>query len=1077
MAEVAAACTQPVCEIGKCLWAPIARRINYARNLSKNWQALCKKASELGIKRNDIVVEINRMNMQKTPTEECDAWRTEVEEMENKIETIKQEFNVEKKCVGGLCPDIFARIELGKRVVNMINEIDLLLEKSKFERGFLVDSPPAIVVKKLDPDPTLSMSAYNTLGMVLDKIRDESTPKIGIWGMGGVGKTTVLQLLNNTPEITTMFDYVIWVTVSKSPSITMVQKQVVQRLKIKLDGGESDETLASETLASRLFHKLDRKKYLVLLDDVWEMVDLAVIGLPNPNKDNGCKLVLTTRNLDVCRKMGTYTEIKVKVLSEEESLEMFYKNVGDVARLPAIKELAESIVKECDGLPLALKVVSGALRKETNVNVWKNFLRELRSPATSFIEDLNEKVFKVLKVSYDQLKTTEKKKCLLLCGLYPEDSNIKKSELIEYWKAEGILSRKLNLEEARDKGETILQALIDASLLEKRDDFDNYVKMHDVVRDLVLAMTSPEGGEESTHLVRAGISSEKMPEEVEWKKATRISFMDHDLHNLPESPDCPELLTLLLQGNKNLKVIPETFFDNMPNLQVLDLSCTGINSLPTSILKLDNLRELVLLDCQNLEALPVGMIRRLSQIEVFKLTSTLSSENTDIVAKELSDLISLSFLEFDFRRVDNLQYFLQHSRPWKQRTLTIFCLAVGRYPGMELPIEEYKRCLGYSVNRGEEMGSGLPSAIEDALNRSDYFLLDGGGKLKSLSEVGAHNTYELRYCHIQECVALENVVNRNGLQTGAFPNLECLNLFNMWNLKSILCLETEEGQLLPPTPPNLNSFTNLKTLELLCCPRIEQVFSSGFMIQQLSNLEVLYVSECEGLEGMIPDDEKIEYEALPKLKVLLLFKLPEFVSFFKGVPMYWQSLLTVKIVRCPKLRKLPIDTNSFPKLEKIVTQHKWWNTLQWDNDAVKSRLQPLFELNFDSAKEEETRGWNINYRITNQPSKDLARACAGPTTCLAMLGTRSLGKGLLRGFCSGQMMWLIENESSRFMLVQSLYMVEAIAVLRALECGYSHGLPSTSFSFSHVSSADMYAIPVLMDMLSGVGGMEGMDCI
>ncbi|KAF7146096.1 hypothetical protein RHSIM_Rhsim04G0237500 [Rhododendron simsii] len=710
--QVATACIQPVCEIGKCLWAPIARRINYARKLPLNKQALFEKASELEIRRNDIVVEINRMIMQKTPTEECDAWRKKVAEMENNIETIRQECNVKKKCVGGLCPNIFARIELGKRVVNMIDDIGVLLVKSKFERGFLIDSPPAIVEKKPGPDSTLSTSAYNTLGMVLDKIQDESTPKIGIWGMGGVGKTTVLQLLNNAPEIEGKFDHVIWVTVSKSQSIRMVQERVAQRLKIEIHGSESNETVAN-----RLLHGLDRKKYLLLLDDVWEMVDLAHVGFPYPNKDNGCKLVLTTRNWKVCQKMGTSTEIEVKGLSKEEAMKMFNTNVEDVVRDPAIKELAESIVEECDGLPLALKVVSGALRKEENVSVWKDFLRELRSPATSFIDELHENVFNVLKVSYDQLNTPEKKKCFLFCGLYPEDSKIKKPELIDYWKAEGILSRKLTLEEARDKGEAILKALIDASLLEKCDErYDNHVKMHDVVRDLVLAMTSPEGGEESAHLVRAGISSEKMPEEVEWKKATRISFMDHDLRNLPESPDCPELLTLLLQGNKNLEVILETFFDNMPNLRVLDLSRTDIKSLPTSILKLYNLRELVLLGCKNLEALPVGMICRLSQIEVFKLTGRLNNESTYIVAKELSDLSSLSSLEFDFRRVDNFQYFLQHSRPWKQRTLTVFRLAVGRDFEMEWRMEEYKRCLCYQVSGGEEMGSGLPSAIEDALN-------------------------------------------------------------------------------------------------------------------------------------------------------------------------------------------------------------------------------------------------------------------------------------------------------------------------------------------------------------------------
>ncbi|KAG5529566.1 hypothetical protein RHGRI_030081 [Rhododendron griersonianum] len=121
---------QRVCEIGKCLWAP--RRINYARKLTSNWEALRNKASELGIK-TLLTIEFER---QKTLTKECDDWRKKVAEMENKVETIKQEFNVEKKCVMGLCPDIFRRTKLGERVINMINDIDLLIEKSKFEMDF-----------------------------------------------------------------------------------------------------------------------------------------------------------------------------------------------------------------------------------------------------------------------------------------------------------------------------------------------------------------------------------------------------------------------------------------------------------------------------------------------------------------------------------------------------------------------------------------------------------------------------------------------------------------------------------------------------------------------------------------------------------------------------------------------------------------------------------------------------------------------------------------------------------------------------------------------------------------------------
>ncbi|KAH7836308.1 hypothetical protein Vadar_034497 [Vaccinium darrowii] len=936
MAEVAGAIAQPVCEIGRCLWAPIARHVNYGRKLSKNWEVLCEKAHDLDLKREDILAQAERSNPQKIPTKECDGWIKKVDEMVKKVETIKSEFNVEKKCVWGLCLDIFARIELGKRVANMIDDIKELEGKSKFESGFLIDAPPATVEMQPDHASKLSESAYLTLDMVLGKIRDENTPKIGIWGMGGVGKTTVLKLLNNKPEITEMFDFVIWVTVSKSQSIRMVQEEVGQRLSVEIAKGESDDRVAR-----KLHQRLHGKKYLLLLDDVWEMVDLVAVGFPNPTQDSGCKVVLTTRKLEVCRKMGTDTEVKVKVLQEEEAREMFYSNVEDVVKLPDIKPLAEKIVRECDGLPLALKVVSGVLRKEENVNVWRNFLRELRSPATSFIEDMNENVFKILKVSYDQLKNTKKKQCLLFSGMYPEDSRIQKSRLIEYLRAEGILSRELTFAEAFDQGDVILQALIDASLLEKCDD-DDFVKMHDVVRDLVLAMTSPKG-EEPQHLVRAGISSGKILDAVEWKKATRISFMNNDLRNLPESPDCPELLTLLLRENYNLEEIPETFFSNMPDLRVLDLSFTRIKSLPTSISKLDSLRELVLFRCHSLEALPAGVICKLSQMEIIKLLGTgLSDESIEIVVKELSNLSSLSCLEFDFGTVGNLQHFLENSISWKRRRLTKFHFRINEshsYAGIVI-----NRCLCYTVGGGggEERGSSLPSAIEDVLIQSDGFVLTGHGKLSTFSEVGVLKIHELKWCRIEQCDAIEKIVDRNGLEMGAFPNLEHLSLVELSNLKIILCLEMEEGPLLPP-PPNANTFTNLKSLFLFGCPSIEQLFSSGFMVQQLSNLVELEVRDCRGLKGMIPNDQKLDYESLPKLRMLWLDDLPKFDSFFKGVPMSWQSLKEVSISSCPKLKKLPFDTNGAPNLEKIEGSQLWWDALEWDNDAIKLQFQPRFK--------------------------------------------------------------------------------------------------------------------------------------
>ncbi|KAF5949368.1 hypothetical protein HYC85_011361 [Camellia sinensis] len=970
---------QPILVTLRWLWDPIATRINSARNLHKNLELLKDKASDLGTRRDDINHEIDQSKPEKTPTKECKSWIAKVGEMENKTEAIKQEVQGEKKCLRGLCPDIFARIELGERVVNMIEEIKVLKDK-KFEDGFLTNAPPVKVEKKPVEALELTASSSDTLRKVLNKIQDRNTRMIGIWGMGGIGKTSIMLHLNNTPEIATMFDIVIWVTVSKSTTIRKLQDQIVKRLSIKITDESDDQVL-------------EGKKYLLLLDDVWKKVDLSLVGLPNANEDNGCKVVLATRERGVCRKMGTDFDTKVSVLSDEEGWDMFYSKVGDVVMSPTIKLVAEEIVRKCGGLPLALKIVSSALRKVENVSVWKDFVREWKSPATSFIKDWSEELFHLLKVSYDQIEDTEKRHCFLYCGLYPEDHKIKKSRLIDYWRAEGLLSGKLSLIEARDKGEAILEALIDSCLLERCEGDDEHVIMHDVIRDLILAMTSLKG-EEHKHLV-TGTSVEEMPEDEEWTEATRISFLDHGLSNLPDLPNCQMLLTLLLGGNSELSEIPIPFFNKMGRLRVLDLSYTGIKSLPTSISNLDSLRELDLTCCLSLVELPeeVGALKGLEVLWVtmtrikilpswiseltalkclqfwgskyeFKIpcevTCNLSQmeelkfmdfsghcgticESADIVAEEVSSLKRLFALEFHFWTVTSLQHFLQNSQSWRSKRLENFRFVVGKdVSGRSLPPwKKYERCLRY-IGGAEEEGSILPWAIKEVLRQSNYFALEYHVTLNTLSEVGVQNTVDLRKCFVHECGALEIVVDRDGLEMDAFPNLEFLSLSSLSNLRHILCLDQPER--LPSTPPlsAVNSFTYLRDLELVKCHMIKKLFSSGFMIRQLSNLVTLRVENCEGLKGMISEDEVTEYEALPKLTVVRLVDLPQFVSFFKDVRMSWPALKELYIDQCPKLRKLPFDLNSGAAVEKIIADPKWWDALEWDDNAIQKRFQLLF---------------------------------------------------------------------------------------------------------------------------------------
>ncbi|KAF3636387.1 putative disease resistance protein-like [Capsicum annuum] len=181
---------------------------------------------------------------------------------------------------------------------------------------------------------------------------------IGVWGTGGVEKTTLVKNLNNEllkideSSFKLCFSVVIWVTVPKPPiEIRKIQAQIASRLNLKIDNEGS-----VISIASKIYLRLKQEKsFLLILDDVWEAIDLDHVGVPQHKDSTRSKIILTTRFLDDCRQMKTrpYTEVNVSTLEEDESWQLFVKNVGDDVNLEHIQPLAKEIVRECGGLPLA----------------------------------------------------------------------------------------------------------------------------------------------------------------------------------------------------------------------------------------------------------------------------------------------------------------------------------------------------------------------------------------------------------------------------------------------------------------------------------------------------------------------------------------------------------------------------------------------------------------------------------------------------------------------------------------------------------------------------------------------------
>jgi disease resistance protein RPS2 len=408
----------------------------------------------------------------------------------------------------------------------------------------------------------------------------------------------------------------------------------------------------------------DMKKYVLILDDMWEAFPLEKLGIPEPISSNRCKLVLTTRLLDVCLGMSC-KNIKIELLSKEEVQNLFLDKLGcDVFNTPDLKVIVEEVLERCAQLPLAIVTIAASFKCLIHDFEWRDALEDLKTSVKGS-NNIEAEVFKILEFSYERLKVGELQQCLLHCALYPEDFMIKKRELIEHLIDEGIIERRNSRKAEFDRGYSMLNKLENACLLEggiDEDDEEKFVKMHDLVRDMVLRVASPQ------FKVEGHLGLEDFSDEGKWgEDLVRASLMYNNISRIPPnaSPMCPKLSTLLLQGNRSLKDVPDSLFEHLHGLNVLDLSNTSIEYLPNSVSNLENLTTLRLGGCVFLKRVP--SLAKLTKLRKLDLERTEIMEVLD----GLEMLVNLRYLDLNVEKqkimrpeilpkLSHLQYLVVH---------------------------------------------------------------------------------------------------------------------------------------------------------------------------------------------------------------------------------------------------------------------------------------------------------------------------------------------------------------------------------------------------------------------------------
>ncbi|KAG4161097.1 hypothetical protein ERO13_D01G037966v2 [Gossypium hirsutum] len=337
---------------------PIERRIRYLFRFHKIVQELHQNQQDLAAKETQVKDDVEEAKLQirtQVIYDQVDEWPTKAENALKDVKVLDSEIEENKRCFC-LCPNWCWRYQLSQEIENKTLEIADLVKKSEFKRvGHRAKLPSLdLVTSKDNVDLKSSGAAFNK---IMEALKDDIVKKIGVWGMGGVGKTT---LVRNVSGKVRGFDRVIMVTVSETVDIEKIQNKIADDLDLKFgkntEGGKATE----------LWSRLSNGKFLVIIDDLWKEWnddgDLRKIGIPLVKDEKGCKIILTTRNYNVCQHMECEETIQLKVLEDGEAWTLFEMNAGIKKADSRVIGEAKKIAKECKGLPLAIVTLAKALK-------------------------------------------------------------------------------------------------------------------------------------------------------------------------------------------------------------------------------------------------------------------------------------------------------------------------------------------------------------------------------------------------------------------------------------------------------------------------------------------------------------------------------------------------------------------------------------------------------------------------------------------------------------------------------------------------------------------------------------------
>ncbi|XP_078158657.1 putative disease resistance protein RGA3 [Carex rostrata] len=303
-----------------------------------------------------------------------------------------------------------------------------------------------------------------------------------IVGMGGLGKTTLAQLVYNDSKFLQLFDKRAWVSVSEDFDLVRLTRAIIESIN-----RTTCEFSELNTLQEILKEKIRDVSLFLVLDDMWNENKELWEHFQVPLKcGKTVKVLTTTRNTSVAEIMQTTSPIQLDCLPDEKCwslLKHFAFDNGEASENGKLLEIGRSIVKKCKGSPLVTKVLGGILRYDMDEEKWREILKSDISEI-----DENGKILTPLQLSYQKLPL-HLKPCFVYLGMFPKGQWIEKDLVVRLWMAQGYINTnssrtKKTLEEI---GSEYLNELQGRSLI----DFWKYntCYVHDLIHDLARSIS------------------------------------------------------------------------------------------------------------------------------------------------------------------------------------------------------------------------------------------------------------------------------------------------------------------------------------------------------------------------------------------------------------------------------------------------------------------------------------------------------------------------------------------------------------------------------------------------------------